>query len=201
MNEEQRVWMNGIYPYLRMLVRINENFLKLSNRLTEKNTEDIFFDMSTDLLRLLPYKIKDEKVCILILLNDGIIKLKKYFDFLKEDYKKILEKHSNILIDIIKIRNKYIHEPHNINWTGYLYSENNCYMEFLYENEIYQMNTEDLKKIIFQLNSIFIEIQEKFRTEINNLSNDMQDHPYIESIISINLIDYKNKISGGKFNV
>lgn len=168
MNEEDREWFNGIYPYLRMLVKMNymlDDLVKFDKSI--ENKVDIFFDLSSELMRLLPYKLEYDKntgiiMKIDLLTNDGILLLRRHFDNLENDYQKMIDKYFVDLVQIIKIRNKYIHEPHNIQCDCFLFGDNHAYAGFKYKKEDYELNTNSLIEIVHSLNNTFKEIEKKF---------------------------------------
>ena len=81
MDKEDKVWFDGVYPYFRMLKKINELLLLLKeNNPKMEEQEDNFLELTSELLRLIPYKIeydKDEDIItgIKLLKSDGIMLL------------------------------------------------------------------------------------------------------------------------------
>ena len=194
MNEEDREWFNGIYPYLKMLVKIN---YKLDELVKDNNDEkvieheaDIFFDLSSELIRLLPFKLdydesKEVTMGITLVKKDGILLLKNHFDEIENDYKEIIDKYFADLVQIIKIRNKYIHEPHNIKCDCFVFGRDHAYASFKYKEENYELSTDSLVEIVDQLNNSFKKIEKKFKLKINDLDIIERDHPYIKNVIRL----------------
>lgn len=191
MNKKDKVWFNGIYPYFRMLKKINK-LLVLQVNLTPhlEKQEDNFFELTSELLRILPFKIDMEKMTIQLLKKDGILLLKDYFDDLENDYESIVNDNFKTLFQIIKIRNKYIHEPHNIKCVDFSYSRGHTRAGFKYKNEYFELGTEEIIKIVEGLNNTFEKIQIKCKNKVAELDEKDKDHPYILNLIDNYFMDY-----------
>ena len=81
---EDAKWVNHIGVYFLILNDVNKKLVELIKYANNdiENIEPYFFDIAVNLNRLIPMRSKE-------LINDGILKLKKYFDFLDQDYKKL----------------------------------------------------------------------------------------------------------------
>ena len=79
---EDAKWIKNIGVYFAILKEINEDLLKLIKYDSNYNEkiELLFFEIAVNLNRIFPLKSKK------ISDDDGILKLKKYIDFLKTDY-------------------------------------------------------------------------------------------------------------------
>lgn len=201
MKEEDKIWFNGVYPYFRMQKEINNLLILLKKFNTDmEEREDNFLKLTTELLRILPFKIdvdkKDNSIItgIHLLMNDGILLLNNYFPYLKNDYNNIINTYFIDLVQIIKIRNKYIHEPHNIKCTMFLCGGNNAKAGFKYKEEYYELNTDSLIKIIKEINKVFEKIKEKFRNKVDELSDEEQSHPYIQNVFNYYFENYNKDI-------
>ena len=201
MKEEDKIWFNGVYPYFRMQKEINNLLILLKKFNTDmEEQEDNFLKLTTELLRILPFKIdvdkKDNSIItgIHLLMNDGILLLNNYFPYLKNDYNNIINTYFIDLVQIIKIRNKYIHEPHNIKCTMFLCGGNNDKAGFKYKEEYYELNTDSLIKIIKEINIVFNKIKEKFRNKVDELSDEEQSHPYIQNVFNYYFENYNKDI-------
>ena len=69
MKEEDKIWFNGVYPYFRMQKEINNLLILLKKFNTDmEEQEDNFLKLTTELLRILPFKIdvdKKDNSCLL----------------------------------------------------------------------------------------------------------------------------------------
>ena len=199
---EDAKWVNYIGVYFFILEDVNKKLLELI-RYIDNDVEKIelyFFDIAVNLNRLIPMKKKE-------LNNDGILKLKKHFDFLNTDYKNLFQKYKQELIKINDLRNKFEHCPHQIKWKTYI--GNNKEKTIIFNNEEYLMDifegnqeelknkeekkeflewnikTDNLVNIVIDINKIFLKIQNKLK--IFTLDKDeMINHPYIKRILNIN---------------
>ena len=63
MDSVEKIWLNGIYPYFRILKRINELLIMLiKENYSIEQQEDCFLELTSELLRILPFKLeRDEK--------------------------------------------------------------------------------------------------------------------------------------------
>lgn len=199
MNEEDKIWFSGVYSYFRMQKEIN-NLLILLKKFNPnmEEQEDNFLRLTTELLRILPFKLevdkKDNSIItgIYLLVNDGILLLSKEFSFLENDYNNIINTYFVDLVQIIKVRNKYIHEPHNIKCTMFLCGGKNAKAGFKYKEEYYELNTDSLIKIIKEINCVFRKIQTKFEDVVERLNEKDKNHPYIENMKNNYFLDYNN---------
>ena len=96
----------------------------------------ILNDVNKKLVELIKYANNDIENKELI--NDGILKLKKYFDFLDQDYKNLFKNYKEELIKINDVRNKLEHCPHQIKWKSYI--GNNTEKTIIFNNEEYLMD-------------------------------------------------------------
>ncbi len=153
--------------------------------------EQHFFYLSTELLRLIPFAENS----IFLNFKDGICLLKDHISFLEGDLKKILQENSKTFIKIKKIRNKYEHEPHNVNGafsTGHLSFSS---MGFYCRNELVSLDTMKLTYIIYDLNKLFDKLK-KYILEIheNNIEKlDRFNLEYVEKIKNYDFTKYNKK--------
>ncbi len=208
---EDEKWINGIGVYFFLLEEVNETLFKL---ITYKynNVEEIkilFFDLVVNINRLIP--MKGRKISY----EDGILRLSKYFDFLNDDFSKIYDDYSNELINMNDVRNKFEHVPHVIKWTNYIGGSTFKKIRFIneeYNNDIIECNessiekrkkrreklewvidTNEIIKIMIDINNIFIKIQYKLKNYFEN-NKVALEYPYIKKINSIDFIKYINRL-------
>lgn len=200
MNDEDKIWFSGIFPYFRMLKRINELLILLiSNNPNMEEQEDNFLDLTTELLRILPFKlIKDvdtkEVTGIELLKKDGILLLKEYFNDLEKDYNDIINNNFIELVQIIKIRNKFVHEPHNIKCVCFSCGGKHAYVGFEYKEEYLELNTDYLIEIIKELNIVFEKIKIKFESKVSELDEKDKEHPYILNLFNNYFENYNSNL-------
>ena len=196
---EDGKWINGIGVYFFLLEEVNATLFKL---ITYKynNVEEIkvlFFDLVVNINRLIP--MKGRKISY----EDGILRLSKYFDFLNDDFSKIYDDYSNELINMNDVRNKFEHVPHTIKWTNYIGGSTFKKIRFIneeYNNDIIECNessiekrkkrreklewvidTNEIIKIMIDINNIFIKIQYKLKNYFEN-NKVALEYPYIKKI-------------------
>ena len=120
MDVETKKLLNGIFVYAEILNRINLKYHSLIRDNTEKRfheNEQLFYEIISEILRILPVKkMRGRGETTELDLNSGILLLRSDIEFLLNDFQKIVGNDINkrILKDMLLVRNKFIHEPHNI---------------------------------------------------------------------------------------
>lgn len=126
--------LNGIAVYAKILNDINLKFHALIEENTEKQfheNEQLFYEIISEIMRMIPLKKKRGSEEIVGLdSKSGILLLQTEVGFLLEDYQRIINSDINkmILQDMSIVRNKFIHEPHNINTAFYVGGKTSCSM-------------------------------------------------------------------------
>ena len=188
-------WINSIYKYFIILDRINKQFKFLIKTMEYEEIEEHFFYLSTELLRLIPFTENKKDNSIFLNLKDGICLLKDHISFLEGDLKKILQENSKTFIKIKKIRNKYEHEPHNVNGAFSTGHSSFSAMGFYCRNELVSIDTMELTYIIYDLNELFDKLK-KYILEIyeNNIEKlDRFNLEYVEKIKNYDFTKYNKK--------
>lgn len=197
MNYTDIEFLNGLCPYFRMLDKINLLLLKSMNentKLEPYQNEDIFYELVSELMRLLPYKFDNGQI---VLQNDGIVQLKERLDFIEKEYNEILMKSNyfDIFKNVWRIRNKFIHEPHNINFVMSVGGSSSCSMNLYYKHELLSIGTVELTGIVYKLNIIFEKVKQLFLEIIEKCDNKYKEYPYYKTIMSYDFKGYnKNYI-------
>ena len=162
MDEKTREFLDGVYPYFQILENINTNLLQLINTCTDNQpyqNEELFYQIASDLIRLYPYdqRRKDIK------LDCGILLLRKHIPFLKNEYCRMLTNKQCIkaLDAIVKVRNKYEHQPHNLRFGFSICGNSSCTMTICYKEKSWTMSAINLTNIVYDLNNIFDKISIK----------------------------------------
>lgn len=185
-NNNTTKYLNSLYPYFKMLNNINNDL----NQVIKNNTnnepyqnEELFYNITSELLRLLPYKYKKATGKITLDEKSGILLLQNSNKIVKEKYNKIInfDRYNKVLKDIITIRNKYIHEPHNISYAFSVGGTSICSMSLYYKTELLSISTISLTPIVYYLNKIFEQIK---NDAMELLENDVKykDYPYYDVI-------------------
>lgn len=186
MTDERFLFLNNLYPYFKMLDNINNNLLKLIKTNKENSpfqNEELFYIITSELMRLVPFKIKEKK--IVLDTKSGILLLSDKIDYIEDKYNKIINKdeYFDILNDLHMIRNKYIHEPHNINCAFEVGGTSTCSMGLYYKNNLLNISTISLSAIVYYLNIIFDEIRSDAIDLISD-ANEVKDYPYYKTLLS-----------------
>lgn len=164
-------WIEGIRIYCDKLVEVNKDFLKLLavDCIDQNHTmEIIFISICYNLSILIPLSNRYGEFSLLE--NEGVLDLKDEIDFISNDYNELFKKNIKLLRIIKKVRDKMEHRPHNLHALS-TSSGNHAHatIEFIYgekdEEEFmhFNLDTNDLKKIIIELNIIYDNIINKLK--------------------------------------
>ena len=201
MDEETKEFINGVYPYFKILLSINENLLELIKDNTDNQpyeNEELFYTLASDLIRLFPVKTKKGE-CDGIFLDkkSGIMLMKAHIPFIEDEYDKIMsdETCKKALKKILAIRNKYIHEPHNIAFSFSVGAKTSCSMGLYYKYDLISISTIWITNIVYELNLIFEEVKNLYIETINQCNDKYKKYPSYQYISKINLREYRKKLN------
>ena len=203
MDETTLEFLECVFPYFKMLEKINEDFLRLLKD-HQKNTPyentELLYGIASELTRLVPAKYSDpigeEYLCKLEKIkNDGLLLLKKDIPFLLDDYKQLLANnmYANELRNIKIIRNKYEHEPHNMRFICSVGDKCMFTIGMEYKNETLIVGTSILIQIIYKLNEIFDKIKELYRISFGEEDAELKEYPCYITICNIPLQEFNKE--------
>ena len=189
--KEKMKWINGVGVYFHTLYSLNKNVLKLCNcdAFEMYEIQSIVMEISINLNTLIPFNVHESSKKI-ELLNEGMLSFGKDISFVKDDYKKIIEKRYVVFNTIKKLRNKSLHEPHlvKIASTG-SGSASLPDAKFKVKNKEFQIKTEEFVEIVKSLNEIF----DKVSNEVEKSSNEeWKEHPYIKKITGFQFSNFNH---------
>jgi len=153
--------LKGLYPYFRILNKINKNLTSLmrvySNNKPYDNQEKFYY-ITSELIRLLPYKEENNK--LVLDHKSGILLLWKSNKNINHYYSLIInnEAYNKTLKNVLKIRNKFIHEPHNVSCVFYQNTTSIYSIGVYYKTNLLCVSTISLAPIIYYINRMFEEI-------------------------------------------
>lgn len=203
MNEESLEFLNGAYPYFKMLEKTNLTFQELvveNTRNSPYQNEQLLYTIVTELIRLYPVKIPTNENGDIdyskVRLNnsDGILLLKDHIPFLQDDYKKIITNKNYIdaLQVLLIIRNKYTHEPHNMRFACSVGGENSYSIGMYYKDELFTTSTTIIINIIFELNVIFKKIKKLYVETADSLDKKYKEYPCYKTISKMRITEHNN---------
>lgn len=149
-------WIESTNTYFYIVEQINEHFNKMRKTSNHDEIEEEAFFLCIEILRMIPFKEKDG---VQLINEDGICLLRNDIHFLNEELNKILQKNTEILKKIKKIRNKYEHEPHNVNSVFSTGSGAYAGIGFYCKKDLISINTMELTYIIYDLNVLMNNIK------------------------------------------
>lgn len=174
-------------PYLKMLENINKSLTKVIKTNTKNKpykNEELFYNITSELLRLMPYTYKIKKDTLELDESCGIMLLSEKTEFIKEKYDKIInfEPYFNILKDAWRIRNKYIHEPHNVSFVFSVGGTSTCSMSLHYKNEYLHISSISMAPIVYYLNKIYNRVIDDIKRQVEDNQKNMKS-PYYKELI------------------
>ncbi len=175
--------LNGIAVYAKILNDINLKFHVLIEDNTEKlfhENEQLFYEIISEIMRMIPVKKKRGSEEIVGLdSKSGILLLQMEVSFLLEDYQRIINSDINkkILQDMSIVRNKFIHEPHNINAAFYVGGKTSCSMGLYYKDRLCSVSTFKLNNIIYELNKVFDKLKTFFAEKVDKCGEHYKEYP------------------------
>ena len=174
--------MNDLYPYFKMLDNIDNYLTRIINDNMYNNPYqdvEIFYNITSELLRLLPYELGENGSFVLDK-KSGILLLRKKFNFIVEKYNKIIgfEPFFEILSDIKFIRNKYIHQPHNITYAFVVNAKTSCSFGLRYKSKLLSISSITISPIVYYLNQIFDRIKNEVLEKIGDDRDYKNDYVY-----------------------
>ncbi len=178
MDTATRELLNGIMVYAEIMNNTNIKFHELIEHNTDKQlheNEQLFYEIISEIMRLLPFKrISKELDC-----KSGILLFGTKIPFLIQDYQRIIDNpvYKQILEDISIVRNKFIHEPHNIHAAFYVGGKTSCSMGLYYKTKLCSISTIKLTNIIFELNMMFEKLQKFFMEQADACGEEYKEYP------------------------
>lgn len=188
--------LNGIAVYAKILNDINLKFHVLIEDNTEKlfhENEQLFYEIISEIMRMIPVKKKRGSEEIVGLdSKSGILLLQMEVSFLLEDYQRIINSDINkmILQDMSIVRNKFIHEPHNINAAFYVGGKTSCSMGLYYKDRLCSVSTLKLNNIIYELNKVFDKLKTFFAEEVDRCGEQYKEYPCYVAMMNYDFRKY-----------
>ena len=193
--------LNGIAVYAKILNDINLKFHVLIKGNIEKQfheNEQLFYEIISEIMRMIPLKKKRGSEEIVGLdSKSGILLLQTEVGFLLEDYQRIINSDINkmILQDMSIVRNKFIHEPHNINAAFYVGGKTSCSMGVYYKDRLCSVSTLKLNNIIYELNKIFDKLKIFFVEEVDKCEEQYKEYPCYVAMMNYDFGKYNKDYS------
>lgn len=196
MDETTRALLDGIFIYAEILNNTNMKFKELVEENTEKQlyeNEQLFYEIISEIIRLFPLKKERGGTEIIgVDSNAGILLLETDIPFLLEDYKRIIDNNTykKIMSDLSFVRNKFVHEPHNMRVGFYVGGKASCSMGIYYKNELCSISTIKISYIIYELNEVFEKLKIFWRDKVNNCGEEYKEYPCYEAMLRYNFRKY-----------
>lgn len=203
MDEKTKAILEGIYPYAKVLDTINNNLQELIDKNTQRTpfeNQELFYYIATDLTRVLPVQgftwEKGKRFPRLSLdTKSGILLLKKQIEFLEPEYSKFIEneKCRNALELILTLRNKYVHQPHNLYFAFSVGGKTSCSMGIYFKDTLLSVSTIWLINIIWDLNSIFERIRQLYLDVVEHSDSKYKEYPCYQFMCSTSFAEHNTK--------
>ena len=201
MEKENRMFLEGVYPYFVILENLNVALQQLIRQNTENQpheNQELFYKICSDLIRLYPIKIPKnsdgfwEFKKAHIDKTTGILLLSNYIPFLQDEFNRLLKEKKCIVAfsEILTIRNKYTHEPHNMRFSYYIGGDTSCTIGMYYKDKSLSISTIWLTNIICELNLIFERIKALYMDVISKCDDKYKEYPCYLKIYNCHLSKY-----------
>lgn len=153
-------WIWKVDTYMHIVENVNEHFNILRRTKDIEVISDETYYLCMELLRIIPLKYETKKQKYIIKEDDGICDLNKNINFIIPEINKILQENWDTIMKIIRIRNKYEHEPHNIGAAISAGSGGFATITYSYKNEYITINSMLFTYIIYDINILMHKILE-----------------------------------------
>lgn len=192
-------FLENLFTYMNIMNNINIELQKLidtNNSNSPEQNMDLFYYLVIEIIRIMPYSYNTKKD-VLYFKDDGIRLLKDKIDYLEEDYNLILSNSAlkKSLINIYLVRNKFIHEPHNLSFGFSVGGRTSYSMGIYYKDDLQELSTIDLQVLIKELNIIFDKIKQDFINIVEKSSKKFKDYPIWENVLSFEFMKYNADIT------
>ena len=196
MDFAKRELLNSIVVYAEMMNNVNIKFKELIedniNKQFQEN-EQLFYEIISEIMRLLPVKKTiDGKRIEGPDPKSGIMLLQTEIPFLYDDYQRILnnEIYNQIMMNMSLIRNKFIHEPHNISAAFYVGGKTSCSMGLYYKERLCPVSTIEMTNIIIELNGVFDKLKNFFVKTVEGCEEKYKEYPCYKAMMSYDFKKY-----------
>jgi len=186
---------NAMSGYIETLYYSNIKLIKLCGLDYYNNYQDgckILLNIIQDIPRLVPYSFDIKSQKIIYNCKDGLLEFQNEIEYLREKYDEILRDNKEFLDNIRKIRNKYEHKIHNVEYKSSGSDlEGHFDYTFKINNNHINISATELIQLFKQLNDLFSNIV--YDIKVCAKKNNLHDHPYYAKISRFNFKDF-NKI-------
>ena len=184
---------NAMSGYFETLYVLNQKLIKLCGAeifyYRYSKFEKIILDIIQDIPRLIPYSYYNDKEGITLDNKNGLLEYKKQIKYIENNYQNILDVNFETLNNIRKIRNKYEHKMHDVEYqSSQAGSMSLFYIEFKINNEPIEIYVGDLIKIVEELNILFSKIAQEI--EIFAYENGLQEYTYYQRLCRFDFNDF-----------
>lgn len=189
MDNQTRDFLQGVYPYFRILEAVNDDYYDLiknnENREMYGNAE-ILYRLLTNIMRILPIRMSKPRGDWLKDYRDmaldnksGILLLREHIPFLEAEYEKIIapEKCKYVLSRVALLRNKYTHAPHTVHFGFSVGGKTSFSGGVWYGEELISVSTIHLSNIVCGLNKVFDKIKDLYITTVEPLDPKYKEYP------------------------
>lgn len=210
--EETNFWINNIKTYFDTLYELNINYIRLIGTGHMKLENEVLFEkIGYGISKLIPMSANDKEKKVVIKAkdeSDGIIDLLgKDYKFVKSDLKKIVEESNEALYNLKALRNRLEHCPHRKMGSSGISVDENFDITFGYlkkskkfplkdykdiELDNYRCNSNEIKLIIMNLNTLFSKIQNELDLELQKYDDEYRNNQYFEDCLDINYEEFNH---------
>lgn len=184
--------VNAMSGYIETLYYTNIKLVRLCGLNYYNKIESecrLMLEVMQDIPRIIPYSYSKSQKKDVLKDKDGLLEFKHKILYLQPEFETILKNNLLLLEKIRKIRNKYEHKMHDINYLSSS-GDNDRMSDYVFEidNNSLRINILEVVSFMKQVNSLFSKIVDdiKLCAEENNKEN----HPYYSRLTRFDFKDF-----------
>ncbi len=183
---------NAMSGYIETLYTVNQNLIRLCGAeifFYRSEFEKLTLDIIQDIPRLIPYSYSNLEKKLILDDKNGLLEYQSDILYLKQDYQRILNKYTETLDKIRKIRNKYEHKMHDVEYKSSGTGSFSLFdIEFKVNNKVIRIYAGELIKVIKEVNILFSKIVDEISQYAYN--NGKDDYAYYQRITRFEFSDF-----------
>lgn len=181
---------NALCGYFETIYIMNQHLIQLCGynimACQELSTKSLL-DIIQDVPRVIPYKSTNNK--LILTERNGLLEFQDEIPYLREDYENILDRHYDFIETVRKIRNKYEHKMHDVDWLGTVGGPSNYFdVQFEVDEEVLNVTGIELISLMKDLNKLFSKLSPDVQKCVNGTNH--ASYPYNQKLFRFDYLDF-----------
>ena len=188
---------SALYGYFETMYIMNQRLIQLCGyniMACDELPTKVLLDIIQDLPRVIPYEWSHREQKLVLSTKNGLLEFQDDLPYLRNSYEDILSKHYDFLDIVRKIRNKYEHRMHDIDWLGTVGSPFSFFdVQFNVNGDYFNVHGLELIALVKDLNILFSTLS----TDVQKCANatNLASYPYNQKLSRFDYVDF-NEIYG-----